>query len=142
MDRLAALLEQFTIPEIARLMRRAVFSSIGVAVVALVVTAVIGHLLVGLGLCIGLVIGLVNIRLVTRSISLVAASDVSKPKRVIATRAVYRLALTTLVVIGLVIASTTLGISTAGGIAIFYFVFVANLARALLSGMHSHGVTA
>ena len=142
MDRLAALFEQFSITEIAHLMRRAVYGAVAVGVVALVVSAIISHILAGLGICIGLVIGLVNIRMVTRSVSRVAASDVEKPKRVIATRAVYRLLGTTVVVIGLVVVSTTLGIATAGGIAIFYLILVANLVRALLGGMTSPGVTA
>jgi hypothetical protein len=142
MDRLAALFEQFSIPEIARLMRRAVFGAVGIGIVALVVSAVLGHVLAGLGVCIGLGIGLVNIRMVTRSVSRVAASEIEKPKRVIATRAVYRLVATTAVVIVLVVASTTLGIATAGGIALFYLVLVANLVRALLGGMTPPGVTA
>jgi hypothetical protein len=122
-------------------MRRAVFASIGIAVVALAVTAVIGHVLAGVGLGIGLGIGLANVRLVTRSVSKVAALDLPRPKRAIATRAVTRLIATTVIVIGLVIASTTLGIATAGGIALFYFVLVIGLARALLGSMRS-GVVA
>jgi small-conductance mechanosensitive channel len=142
MDRLAALFEQFSIAEIAHLMRRAVFSAVAVGAIALVVTGIVGHILAGVGIGLGLGIGLVNIRLVTRSVSKVAASDVEKPKRVIATRAVYRLLGTTVVVIGLVVVSTTLGIATAGGIALFYLILVANLVRALLGGMTSPGVTA
>jgi hypothetical protein len=140
MDRLAALFEQFSIPEIARLMRRAVFGAVGVGIVALIVSGVLNHILAGVGVCIGLTIGLANIRLVTRSISKIAASDVEKPKRVIASHAVYRLIGTTVVVIGLVILSTTLGIATAGGTALFYLILVANLVRAMLGGMTSPGV--
>jgi hypothetical protein len=142
MDRLAALFEQFSIPEIARLMRRAVFGAIAVGVVALIVTAVTSHVLAGVGVCVGLAIGLVNIRMVTRSISKISASDVEKPKRAIASRALYRLIGTTVIVIGLMFASSTLGIATAGGIALFYLILVANLVRALLSGMTPPGVHA
>lgn len=141
MDRLAALFEQFSIPEIARLLRRAVFGAVGVAIVALVVSAVVNHALAGVGISIGLGIGLVNIRMITRSISKISASDVERPKRAIASRALYRLIGTTVVVIGFMLISTTLGISTAGGIAIFYLILVANLVRALLGGMTTPGVT-
>jgi hypothetical protein len=141
MDRLAALFEQLSIPEIARLLRRAVFGAVGIGIVALVVSAILGHVLAGMGVCIGLAIGLVNIRLVTASISKISASDVEKPKRMIASRALYRLVGTTVVVIALVVLSTTLGIATAGGIALFYFVLVANLVRSLLGGMTSPGVS-
>ncbi|HWD24827.1 MAG TPA: hypothetical protein VG368_05145 [Acidimicrobiales bacterium] len=142
MDRLTALFEQFSIPEIARLLRRAVFGAIGVAVVALIVSAVVNHLLAGVGISIGLAIGLVNIRMITRSISKISASDVERPKRVIASRALYRLIGTTVIVIGFMFVSSTLGIGTAGGIALFYLILVANLVRAMLSGMTSPGVTA
>ena len=142
MDRLAALFEQLTIPEIARLMRRAVYSSVVIGVIAFAVGAITSHAFAGLGICIGLAIGLVNIRLVTRSISHVSELELEKPKRVIASRAIVRLIATTAVVIGLVILSTELGIATAGGIALFYLVLVANLVRALLGGMHQPGVTA
>jgi small-conductance mechanosensitive channel len=142
MDRLAALFEQFSIPEIARLMRRAVFGAIAIGVVALVVSGVVDHVLAGVGICLGLGIGLVNIRLVTRSISRIAASDLPKPRRAIASRAVYRLIGTTVVVVALVALSTVLGIATAGGIALFYLVLVANLVRALLGGMQPPGVVA
>ena len=141
MDRLAALFEQFSIPEIARLLRRAVFGAIVVAVVALIVSAVMNHVLAGVGISIGLGIGLVNIRMITRSISKISASDVERTKRLIASRALYRLICTTVVVIGFMFVSTTLGIATAGGIAIFYLILVANLVRALLGGMTTPGVT-
>src|SRR5882757_4033364 len=142
MDRLAALFEQFSIPEIARLLRRAVFGAIIVAVVALIVSAVADHVLAGVGISIGLAIGLVNIRMITRSISKIAASDLERPKRAIASRALYRLIGTTIVVIGLMFISSTLGIATAAGIALFYLILVANLVRAMLSGMTTPGVTA
>ncbi|HUY06087.1 MAG TPA: ATP synthase subunit I [Acidimicrobiales bacterium] len=132
MDRFAQLFEQLSLNEIDRLLRRTVFGSIGVGVVALVVTAVISHILVGLGICIGLGIGLVNIRLVARSVAKVNADQVEKPTRVLASRTLVRLSATTVVVLGLMFASVSLGLGSAGGVALFYFVLLANLVRSLL----------
>ena len=84
------------------------------------------------GIVIGLAVGLVNIRLITRSVARVTAQAPTRPNRVLAGRAVSRLAVTTLIVIGLAVASVSLGIGTAGGIAIFYLLLVVNLVVSLL----------
>ena len=132
MDRLAALFEQLPLPEIARMLRRTVFAAIGVGVVALAVAAVLGYILVGLGACIGLGLGLANIRLVSASVAKVNASGAEHPKRVLASRTLVRLGLTTVVVIGLLFASVQLGFGTAGGIAVFYLLLIVNLVHAIL----------
>ena len=138
MDRFASLFEQLSLPEIERLLHRTVYSAVGVGVVALGVTAVLSHVLVGLGVCIGLAIGLINIRLVTRSVARVNAEHVERPTRVLASRTLTRLGLTTVVVLGLMFASVSVGLGTAGGVALFYFVLLANLVRSLL-GSHPTG---
>lgn len=132
MDRIVQLFEQLPLTEIDRLMRRTVFSAIGVGVVALIVAAFTHHLLVGLGACIGLAVGLVNIRLIAKSVAKVNADQPAKPVRALASRTINRLLLTTMVVIGLAVASLSVGFGTAGGIALFYFVLLANLVRSLL----------
>ena len=132
MDRFTQLFEQLSLTEIDHLLRRTVFASIGVGVAALIVTALIGHVLVGLGICIGLAFGLVNIRLVTRSVARVNADQVARPTRVLASRTLLRLSVTTVAVLGLMFASVYLGLGTAGGVALFYFVLLANLVRSLL----------
>ena len=132
MDRFVSLFEQLSLPEIERLLHRTVFSAIGVGVVGLGVTALLSHVLVGLGLCIGLGVGLINIRLVTRSVARVNAQQVDKPTRVLATRTLTRLGITTVVVLALMFASVSVGLGTAGGVALFYFVLLANLVRSLL----------
>lgn len=132
MDRLTALFEQFSLPEIERLMRRTVFAAIGLGVVAFGVSIVLSHVLVGLGIVVGLAVGLVNIRLITRSVARVTERQPAKPSRVLAGGAVGRLAMTTLVVIALAIVSVSLGLGTAGGIAVFYLLLVVNLVVSLL----------
>jgi hypothetical protein len=132
MDRLTSLFEQLSLPEIARIVRRTVFTGMGIGVVALGVSLAISHVLVGVGICLGLAGGLANIRLVTRSVARVNATPVERPKRVIAQRTVLRLVVTTVVVVALLLASVSLGLGTAAGIALFYFALIANLVRELL----------
>ncbi|HVB06280.1 MAG TPA: hypothetical protein VNF07_08570 [Acidimicrobiales bacterium] len=132
MDRLTALFEQLSLPEIARILRRTVFSGVGIGVVALGVSALLSHLLVGAGIVLGLGIGLFNIRLITRSVARVNASGAERPKRILAQRTLTRLGLTTVIIIGLALASVSLGIGTAAGVALFYFALIANLVRELL----------
>ena len=132
MDRFAQLFEQLPLTEIDRLLRRTVFGAIGVGVVALVVAALVHHVLVGLGACLGLAIGLVNIRLVTKSVAKVNADRPAKPTRVLASRTLSRLTLTTAVIVAFMFVSIYLGLGTAGGVALFYFVLLANLVRSLL----------
>jgi site-specific recombinase len=132
MDRLAALFEQLSLPEMGRVMRHVALSALGVGVVALAVAIGLGHALAGLGACIGLGIGLVNLRLVSASVAKVAAESPSRPKRVLASRSLARLFVSTAVVIGLALLSLPLGFGTAGGLAVFYFLLAALLIRALL----------
>jgi len=132
MERLAALFEQLPLPEITGLLRRTVFSSIGVGVVALVISFVLGHPLFGLGGVIGLALGVLNIRLITASVARVNATPVARPRRVLASQTITRLSITSVLVIGLLVASIQVGFGAAGGLAVYYFILLANLVRTIL----------
>lgn len=132
MDRLASLFEQLSLPEIEQLLRRTVFAALGVGVVALGVSIGLSHPLAGLGVFVGLALGLVNIRLITRSVARLAANPVDRPRRVLAGRSLGRLGMTTVVVLGLSLASLQVGLGAFAGISLYYFVLIANVARALL----------
>jgi hypothetical protein len=141
MDKLAALFEQLPIPEIARLVRRSAVGSIVLGVIALVTGALVGHALAGLGICVGLGIGLVNIRLITRSVSAVSAAAPAKPTKVLATRALGRLGVSTLVLVGLTVASVSVGLGAAAGIALYYLLFVVSLVRSIFSAASTPGAS-
>jgi hypothetical protein len=132
---LAGLVEQFSLPELSRVLRRTVLSAIGVGVVGFVVAVVLSQTTFGFGLAIGLGLGLGNIRLVTLQTAKVSESNVRKPIRALASLTLARLAITTLIVIGLAVLVTSLGIGAAAGIAVFYFVFLINL----IGGVLRHG---
>lgn len=132
MDRLAALFEQLSLPEMGRVVRHVALSALAVGVIVLAVGVFTSHVLFGLGACIGLALGLVNLRLVSSSVAKVSATGTPHPKRVLATRSLGRLFVCTAIVIGLAFASLSLGFGTAGGLAMFYFILAALLIRSLL----------
>ncbi len=132
MDRLAALFEQLSLPEMGQVVRHVALSALGIAIATFAVAAVVGHVLFGLGACIGLALGIVNLRLVSRSVARVAAAGVAHPKRVLASRSLVRLFVCTAAVIGLALWSLPLGFGTAGGLAVFYLLLAALLVRTLL----------
>ncbi len=132
MNRLAELFEQITLPELQRLLRRTVFSAVGVGVVALVVAGVLGHLYFGLGVCIGLGLGVVNVRMITQQTAKVSESKTAKPVRALASMTLFRLGATTIVIVVLAVVAKQLGFGAVGGVALFYFVFLANLIVPLL----------
>lgn len=127
MNGLAPLLEQFTLPEISRVLKRTVFAALGVGVVAVIATLFLSAPLFGLGVCIGLGAGLMNIRLITSQTAKVTAAAPEKPARALASMTIVRLGITTVVVIGLAIIAKALGLGAAAGLCVFYFVFVMNI---------------
>jgi len=132
MERLAEVLGQLDLPEISRMLRRTVFAALGVGIAALVILAVLGYPLAGLGACIGLALGIVNIRLVMSTASRLNASGATKIKRPMAMNTLSRLGLTTVIAIGLVVVNLRLGMGVLGGVAVFYLLFVVNLVVTLL----------
>lgn len=137
MDRITTLFEQLPLPEVAHIVRRTVYAAIAVGIVLLAVSAVLGYVLVGVGGCLGLGLGLANIRLVARSVARASARPDAHPRRDLASHTLMRLGATTAIVIGLAFASVQLGLGTAGGVALFYLLYVASLLRSLLQ----HGTT-
>src|ERR1019366_4835279 len=99
MNRLLEVLEQFPLPELSRLLRRTIFSAIGLGAVALIVATALGYVLFGLGVCIGLGLGVANIRLVTKQATTAGASQSAHPVRALASQAAFRLSLTTAAII-------------------------------------------
>lgn len=132
MNRLAELFEQITLPELQRLLRRTIFSAIGVAVAALVAAGLLGHLYFGIGATIGLVLGIVNVRLITQQTAKVSESKTTRPVRALASLTLFRLGMTTMVIIVIAVVARQIGFGAVGGVALFYFVFLANLVVPLL----------
>lgn len=132
MSSFAALLEQFSVPELTRVMRRTALCAVALGVAALVVAVLVHHAAFGGGLALGLGLGLANIRLVTLQTAKVSESKPRRPIRALASFTLARLAVTTAIVVAIALVSTAIGIGAVGGIALFYLVFIANLLLGLL----------
>jgi hypothetical protein len=132
MDRLTSLFEQLSLPEVARILRRTALCALVLGIVAFAVSVPLSQVYVGLGICIGLAGGLLNVRLITRGVAKVNEAAPERPRRVLASQTLLRLGGTTAAIVALMIASVPLGLATAAGVALYYFVLIANVLRELL----------
>jgi hypothetical protein len=125
------LFSQVSLPDLARISRRTVFSALAIGAAGLVVCVVLGAALVGLGLCIGIGLGVANFRMVQGSV--VKASDRPGPKRrPLALNTVSRLAIITAIALGLLFVSFDLGFGIMAGLATFQFLLLFSVVRSLL----------
>ena len=136
--------EGFSLPDVATVSRRTVVSSLIVGVLGLVLCVVLDALLVGLGLCLGLGLGLLNFRLIQRSVVKVGAQERANKRRPLATNTVGRLAAITVVALGLLFLSFPFGFGVMAGLAVFQLMLLINVARSMakmgtggLSGLSS-----
>jgi hypothetical protein len=123
----------FSLPNVGDVARRTTGAALILGVAALVAAASFGHLLVGLGACIGLGMGLVNFRLVGVSVDKVTAMDVDNPKRPLAVNTLGRMGIITVIALGLCFVSKPLGFGVLGGLALFQVLLIANVARSMTS---------
>jgi hypothetical protein len=137
MNSLGAMLEQFTLPELSRVLRRSILVAVGLATVAFVVALFVCSPLTSLGICLGLVLGIVNIRLVTSQTARVTTNNPEKPVRALASMTILRLGALTAIVIVLGIVAVSLAMGTVLGVMLFYFSFIGNLVVIAIG--HSHG---
>ncbi len=121
----------FELPDIGEVSRRTVAASLIVGVASLVAALSFGHLLVGVGACIGLALGTINYRLVGVSVDKVAATGTDNPKRPLAANTMGRLALVTVIALGLAFIDKGLGFGTLAGLAVFQFLLIFNVARSM-----------
>ncbi len=121
----------FELPDIGDVSRRTVAASLLFGVVALVAAFSFGHLWVGVGGCIGLALGTVNYRLVGVSVDKVAATGTDNPKRPLAANTLGRLAVVTVIALGLAMINKGLGFGVLAGLAVFQFLLIFNVARSM-----------
>jgi hypothetical protein len=121
----------FSLPSIPDVSRRTVAAALVIGVAALVAAFSFGHLLVGVGACIGLGMGTLNFRLVGVSVDKVAAMDVDNPKRPLAVNTFGRMGVITVIALGLCFLSKPLGFGVLGGLAAFQIILIANVARSM-----------
>jgi hypothetical protein len=121
---------------LAKVLRRTIVSSLigggGAIVVALLVSAPFA----ALGIIIGLAMAIVNLRFLDAGVAKVQTKgEVNRKvlRRAMGTKSVTRLAVITVIAIGLLFLNGPLGIGTVIGLVIFQLFFVLNVGRVVMS---------
>jgi hypothetical protein len=124
----------FELPNIPEVSRRTTSMALVVGVAALVAAVSFGNALVGLGACIGLGLGLFNFRMIGNSVARVTASEVENKRRPLALNTLGRLGIITVVAIGLMLVSHSVGWGVFGGLFVFQIILLTNAARSMAKG--------
>jgi hypothetical protein len=125
-------LSMLEVPQVARVARRSALGALGLGALGVVVAALIGEALGGVGGCVGLGLGLGNFRLAVRDA--VRASSLGSARR-LGFGTLWRLAAVSAVALGLLFASRELGAGALVGIALFQVVLIVALATELVRGL-------
>ncbi len=121
----------FSLPSVPDVARRTISMVMVVGLAALVASVSFGVPLLGLGACIGLGLGTLNFRMIGSSVAKVTASDPENKRRPLAINTMGRLAIITVVTLGLMTVSHQLGFGILGGLAVFQMIMLANVARSM-----------
>ncbi|HEX3782455.1 MAG TPA: hypothetical protein VHX38_22550 [Pseudonocardiaceae bacterium] len=121
-------------------LRRPLLISAGISVIGLVATGLLGHILAGVFGCLGLALGLLNVRLLQRSVANATITE-TPSKRALAVSALSRLAVVTLVVVVIGVLSVV-GVlnrwDVAGvvlGLAVFQMILTATTVGSVAGGL-------
>jgi hypothetical protein len=124
--------DRFSLPDLARVSKRTVVGALMLGIVGLVVSLLLSAPLVGLGLCVGLALGIFNFRLVQRAVARAGARAQQSVRRPLALNTLGRLALVSVIALGLLFVSFDLGLGVMGGLAAFEFLLLFNVARSMM----------
>jgi hypothetical protein len=123
---------QFSLPQISTVARRTALVALVFGVVALVGLALLGYVILGLGICLGLGMALGNFRLIQVATVKATASEREDKRRPLAMNTLGRMGAITVVALGLVFLSRQLGFGVLLGLAVFQFTLIANVIVAML----------
>jgi hypothetical protein len=121
----------FSLPSVPDVARRTVSAALLFGVAALVGCIAFGQPWLGLGACIGLALGTFNFRMIGNSVARVSARVEANKRRPLAINTLGRMGIITVVTIGLLFVSPTLGFGVLGGLAVFQVILLANVARSM-----------
>ena len=122
----------FSLPQISVVARRTALVASAVGVAGLAGAVLTSHALVGLGLCLGLTLALGNFRLISAATAKASAKGREDNRRPLAMNTLGRLAMVSVLALGLTWLSRPLGFGTLVGLAVFQFVLLANVVVAML----------
>jgi hypothetical protein len=121
---------------LAKVLRRTIVSSLIVGVAAVLIALLLSQPWAALGLAFGLTIAVLNLRFLDAGVAKLNTSGETNNKvlrRAIGTKSVTRLAVITVICIGLLLLNGALGIGAVAGLVIFQLLFVVNVGRVIIS---------
>lgn len=122
----------FSLPQISAVARRTAVAATCVGLLAVVVSVVLGHPLVGVGVVLGLVMALGNFRLIARATVKATASGREDKRRPLVFNTLGRLGVITVAAFALVFVNQQLGFGTLVGLAAFQFTLLSNVVVCML----------
>jgi hypothetical protein len=115
-------------------LRRPVIVAAVIGVIAIGVTAIFGHPMMGVLGCVGMLLGVLNTRLLQRSVVKVTSSE--KPsKKALYVSSAQRLVLITVLAVALGVFVRPDGLGVFFGLAIFQLIMIVNTALPVLKGL-------
>ncbi len=126
----------FALPDLLRVSRRTVMSAVIFGIIGMVVCLLLNAPLTALGLAIGLGLGIVNFRLIQRSVAKQGARPDESHRRPLAANTTMRLAAISVVALGLLFLSFALGLGVMAGLAAFQLLLLINVARSMFKMGH------
>jgi hypothetical protein len=121
---------------LAKVLRRTIVSSLIVGAAAVLIALLLSQPWAALGLAFGLTIAVLNLRFLDAGVAKLNTSGETNNKvlrRAIGTKSVTRLAVITVICIGLLLLNGALGIGAVAGLVIFQLLFVVNVGRVIIS---------
>lgn len=123
-------------PVLQRLLRRTVLMTLVVGGIAIVISLLIAPPFAAVGIALGLGVAILNLRFLDAGVAKVEGTGEGSGKiikRMLRTKTATRLAVITLLAIGLLLVDPPLGVGMVVGLVIFQVLFVANVARVVFA---------
>ncbi len=126
------LMQALSLPQISRAARRTALSAVAVGIVALAALVLTGYGLAGVGVCLGLALALANIRFTGAAAAKAVLAERASNRRPLAMNTLARLAVVTVIAVGLLLLDAQLGFGVLIGLAVFQFILLLNMAVSML----------
>jgi hypothetical protein len=123
--------EQFSLPDVTVVSRRTVLGALLAGVGGLVLCLFVSQPWAALGLCFGLALGLLNFRLILRSVVRVGKRVDARRRRPLALNTLGRMGILTVAALGLLVLKPPLGFGFLVGLALFQLLLLLNVTHAM-----------
>ena len=129
-------IEHLEAPVLQRLLRRTVLMTLVTGGIAIVISLLVAPPFAAVGIALGLGVAILNLRFLDAGVAKVEGTgegSVKVIKRMLRTKTATRLAVITVIAIGLLLIDAPLGVGMIVGLVIFQVLFVANVARVVFA---------